>query len=72
MGWVGFPLMGIGGLMIYSGFTGQPLLAAVKSVLSGKNPNGTDSGRRGGGGSFDAPEAKPEADTDRRGGGGEF
>lgn len=35
-GWIGILLIGVGALMVYAGFTNQPLVAILAAVLSNK------------------------------------
>lgn len=36
--WAGWLMIGVGGLLIYAGMTGQSLVAELAAVLNGKSP----------------------------------
>lgn len=39
--WAGWLMVGVGGLLVYAGMTGQSLVSELQSVLSGKSPAST-------------------------------
>lgn len=51
MGPLAFVAVAVGALMIYAGFTGQPLVSTASAVLRGEKAGGT-AGAGGGGGSL--------------------